>query len=167
METSEFLDYFIGKLHDDVADALEGLNDEQLYFLLNDNSCHAAFHAWHVVRTADNVINFVCQDRKPPVWMRQELPQKWNLPKAAQGTGMELAEARALRVQYTRDVKDDICPYLRDASDADLDAITKVAQFGEKPKLWQIGQTIVTHGNTHLGQLKMLRSAQGLSGDAM
>lgn len=173
MNINEYLTHFIGELNKGYEEALTDLTNEQLYFLPSENCCHIAFHAWHFVRTEDNIINFVCQDRKQPVWTRQGLPEKWGLPRVAQGTGMELAEARALRlpsldaiIQYLRDVWTDIEPYLANSSDEELQSITRVQHWGERPKLMHIGQTIITHGNGHLGQIMALRAMQGLPGDA-
>lgn len=172
MDFNEYLVHFSGNLAQQYEEALAGLSDAQLYLLPNDNCCHIAFHAWHWARTLDNVVNFVCQERKPPVWIRQGLPEKWGLPKVAQGTGMPLAEARALRVpggaalgQYIRDVWADVEPYLASARAAELQAVTKVLPFGERPKLQHIGQTVIAHGNGHLGQIYVLRALQGLRGD--
>ena len=171
MKETEFLHHFIGKIHDDMAAAVGDLTDEQLYYH-PEGGVHAAFHAWHIIRTADNVINFVCQDRKPPLWMRQNLFEEWGHPKAAQGTGMELADAQALRLpsntafqKYITDTKADVLSYLESASDDDLAVETEVKPFGVKSKFQHIGQTIVVHGGIHLGQIKMLRTLQGLRGD--
>ena len=174
MNLNEYLSHFVGQTFDDYAQALTDLTPEQWHFLPNDSTCHIGFHAWHFVRTADNVINFICQNRKAPVWVRQELPDKWALPKVAQGTGMELAEARALRLpslegflRYLTDVRADISPYLATASEEELQTLTRIAQWGDRPKAQQIGQTIIAHGNQHLGQIRMLRSLLALPGDTM
>ena len=173
MNINQLLTHFIGNLNKGYEEALSDLNDEQLYFMPNDNCCHIAFHAWHFIRTEDNIINFVCQNRKPPVWIRQGLPEKWGLPKVAQGTGMAHAEACAIRlpsldsfIQYARDVWADIEPYLANADMSEIESIVKVEPFGEQPKIHHILQTIITHGHRHLGQIMTLRSVQGLQGEA-
>lgn len=174
MDINQFLAHFIGELNKEYQQALTCLTDEQLYFLPNQSSCHIAFHAWHFARTEDNVVNFICQDRKPPVWVRQELHEKWGLPKVTQGTGMSLAEARALRVpganaliQYIGDIWADVEPYLRGASAQELQSISNIQRFGDLPKLQHIGRTIIAHGGDHLGQIKVLRCLQGLPGDTI
>lgn len=171
MNTNDYLTYFTSQLGEEYVKHLSGLTEEQFYHCPTDETCHIAFHAWHYVRTVDNIVNFVCQDRKPTVWIRQELNEKWNLPKAAQGTGMERAEARALHVpsvdafvQYTRDVFDDILPYLKSASESDLQTVQKVQILGEISRLQMIGQSVITHGNQHLGQIQVMRAIQGLPG---
>ena len=172
MTTNEWLVHFIGKLNQDYMNSISGLSDEQLYFLPNDNCCHIAFHAWHFVRTQDNIINFVCQDRRPPVWIRQGLWEKWGLPKVAQGTGMDRSEANALRLpglepflKYARDVWADVEPYLACINETELQGTVFVRDEGEQPRLRHILQTVVTHGNRHLGQIFVLRSLQGLPGE--
>ena len=174
MDANQYLTHFIGNLNKDYQESIADLNDGQLYFLPNDNCCHIAFHAWHFIRTEDNVINFVCQDRKPPIWIRQGLPEKWKLPKVAQGTGMAHAAACAMRlpsldsfIQYAMDVWADIESYLANASMAELQRVAKVLPFGERPKLCHIVQTIINHGNRHLGQIMVIRSLQGLQGESV
>ena len=174
MNINEYLVHFVGELNTQYKDALRDLTETQLHFLPDKNSCHIAFHSWHFVRTEDNIINFVCQDRKMPVWVRQGLPDKWGLPRVPQGTGMSMDEARALRLPsleaflgYLRDVSSDIRPYLASATSEDLDSITEVRPHGMKPKLHHILQTVIAHGNRHLGQIMALRTLEGLSGDNM
>jgi uncharacterized damage-inducible protein DinB len=173
MDINECLTHFIRNLNGELESALEGLSDEQLYHLPGQGCCHIAFHAWHIVRTEDNIINFACQNRKMPVWIRQGLPEKWSLPKVAQGTGMDPAEANALRVpsagaliQYCRDVWADVEPYLSRSSAEELQSIARVPPTGERSKLQHVVQTVLTHGNRHLGQIIVLRSLQGLPGES-
>ena len=170
---NDFLTLFIGNLHTQYEDALKDLTEEQLYFRPSDKSNHIAFHAWHFLRTKDSVCNFILQDRKPPVWLRQNLHEAWGLPKVDQGTGMSPADANALRVpsaaalvKYGHDVHADILPYIQSVTQADLESIAKLNPFGERAKLLHIGQTIIAHGNGHLGQIYTLRAVQGLSGDS-
>ncbi|MBI2857588.1 MAG: DinB family protein [Chloroflexi bacterium] len=172
MTINQFLTFFVGEANKGYEQALQGLTDAQFYFLPNENSVHIAFHAWHFARTEDNVINFICQGRKAPIWVRQGLYEKWGLPKVTQGTGMALAEARAMRLpsvdallQYLKDVWADVEPYLSQATETDLSADALIQAFGNRPKMQQIGQTIIFHGADHLGQIKTLRTIQGLAGD--
>ena len=173
LTTPDFLLYFIERLHEQYQTAIDGLSDDQLYFRLNDETCHIAFHAWHFLRTEDNILNFICQNRKPPLWMRQDLHTQWGLPKLDQGTGMEREQAHTLRVpsaaalvQYARDVAADVLPYIKALNDAELQRPVKLVPWGELPVLQQIGQTVIAHGNGHLGQIYTMRAAQALSGDA-
>ena len=173
MTTRDFLILFTERLHEQYAAAIQDLRDEQLYFQINDQTCHIAFHTWHFLRSEDNILNFVCQNRKPTLWMRQDLHTQWGLPLVEQGTGMEGEEARALHVpsaaalaQYGRDLAADVMPYLKDISDEELQRGVKLAQWPEVPILQRIGLSLIEHGNGHLGQIYTMRAAQGLSGDA-
>lgn len=173
MDINQCLVHFIGNVNRGYERAVADLNDEQLHFLPDGLCCHIAFHAWHLIRTEDNIINFVCQNRKLPVWLREGLDQKWGLPRVAQGTGMTPDEARAVRlpgtgpfIQYIHDVWADVEPYLSSASMEELQSIARVADAGEKTKLQHIVQTVIAHGNNHLGQIMVLRSLQGLPGES-
>lgn len=169
MTVNEYLAHFITQLHEWYGQALGDLTEEQLYYQPTKSSNHAAFIAWHFFRTKDNVINFIMQDRKAPVWLRQELHEKWNLPKVDQGTGMDPAEAHGLRVPsldalltYADEVHADVMPWVESVSEEDLQTVRKLLPWGELPSVQHVGQTIIAHGNQHLGQIDLLRAAQGL-----
>ena len=66
MVINGYLTHFIGNINKDYREAISGLTDQQLYYLPNDNCCHVAFHAWHFIRTEDNIINFICQNTSRP-----------------------------------------------------------------------------------------------------
>ena len=172
MTVNDYFAHFISQLHGWYRDALADLTEEQLYFRPADEGNHIAFQAWHFIRTKDNVINFVLQDRKAPLWMRQNLHEEWGMPKVAQGTGREPAEAHALRIpsidallKYADDVHADVMPWVESVSSDDLQVIHKLVPWGELPAVQHVGQTIVAHGNLHLGQINTLRAIQGLKGE--
>ncbi len=168
MNVQALLRHFMQTLHDGYLAALDDLTDEQLNWRYDDHAVSSGFHAWHYIRTKDNIINFVCQDRKPPVWLRQRLNESWNFPKVAQGTDMERGEAQALRIPstdnligYGNDVHADVIGYLDACTDADLAETVRVVQFGHQAKSQQIMQTCIAHGNGHLGQILNIRSVMG------
>ena len=168
-DINAYLVHFVTDLNQQYATVLSSLSDQHLYHVPNDRSNHIVFNAWHWLRTEDNILNFVFQDRKPPLWLRQELHEKWDLPKVAQGTGMSDEDARALRVpsgealaQYARDVLQDVLPYLQSSSADELATVTKVVPWGELPKVQHIGQVIIAHGYGHLGQIDATRAALDL-----
>ena len=108
------------------------------------------------------------------MWLRGNLHEAWDLPKVAQGTGMPREEAQALRfpgadalIQYGRDVLADIAPYVATAGDEELQSVSRVAGWGECPKIQHLGQTVIAHGNAHHGQILVMRALQGLPGDTM
>jgi len=54
---------------------------------------------WHYVRTEDNVVRYILQNKKLPQWIEGGYAEKLGLPPNAQGTGMATAEAQALRIK--------------------------------------------------------------------
>ncbi len=168
MQPSELLIHFMDSVHNGYMASIDDLDDEQLHWQYSEGTVAPGFHAWHYFRTKDNIINFVCQDRRPPVWLRQGLDTAWGFPRVAQGTDMDRGEAQALRfpscqalVQYGLDVHEDVMEWLRAVSDDELAATVRVVQFGHQAKSQQILQTCIAHGNGHLGQILALRSVMG------
>ena len=170
MDIREYLVHFIGILHRGYEGALSDLSEEQFYFHPSANTNHTAFTAWHWVRTEDNVVQFVLQ-RQTTVWLANQLDERWGLPRVAQGTGMPPAEAYAMRLpsvgdflDYARKVWAGTDRYLSALTTEELDRITKILPFGEIPVLQALGQTIIAHGNQHLGEVWLTRELQGLKG---
>ena len=173
MSPGELLAHFLETTQAGYAAALEDLTAEQLHWTPEGvRAVSIAFHAWHYFRTKDNIVNFVCQDRKAPVWLRQGLDEAWGLPKVEQGTGMAEGDAAAIRVPsvaallgYGRDVHEDAMRYVRSAGEEALAAEVRVVQFGQQARSRQIMQTCIAHGNGHLGQIHAMRAFQGLGGE--
>lgn len=150
--------------------AIGDLTLDELHFRPNEHSNSIGFDAWHVIRTADNVIHFVFY-RERPVWLLQELDQKWGLPRNMQGTGMPPEEAYALRfpepallVQYSRDVAAAIVPRIEAMTDEFLQETTRLMPWGEITRAHGMGTSILTHGYQHLGQIGLARTLLGKQG---
>ena len=168
METREYLSHFVSQLHKGYEAALTGLTNEQLSFRPGGRANHIAFIAWHWVRTEDNIIQFVLQ-RKPTVWLEMELNEKWNPPRNEQGTGIAMEIAHNLAVpsadaflDYARAVWKRVDAYLAALTPEELERVVKVNPFGELSVFQAIGQTLIAHGNEHLGQIGLTREIQGL-----
>ena len=166
---NDFLAHFVTDLNNRYVAALSDLSDEQLAYRPNADANHIGFLAWHVLRTEDNVINYLCQGRKTTVWLQQALNVRWGLPKAAQGTGMEPREAYALRVpgaadlvQYANDLTESVRPFLETVDGLALRASIRLGPERRQSMIQLIGQGVLAHGNVHLGQVLSLRTAQGL-----
>ncbi|MBX7112391.1 MAG: DinB family protein [Dehalococcoidia bacterium] len=147
--------------------AIEDLTLEELHFRAHEDTNAIGFNAWHVFRTADNIVHFVLL-RERPVWLQQGLDETWGLPRNAQGTEMPAEEAHALRfpeasvlVTYGRDVAAAIRPRIEGFSDDFLMEMTPLRPFGEVTKLQAIGRSILTHGHDHLGQIDLARTLLG------
>jgi hypothetical protein len=120
------------------------------------------------VRTEDNIVRWVIQDRRPPIWTEGGYGQRLGLPPAAQGTGMSTEEAQALRIndvplfqEYTRKVWAGT-EELFDAATPDLLGKTvMVKPLGEMTVIQCLGQVGLTHGMTHLGEIELARTLIG------
>ncbi len=161
-------------LTDDVleqsAAAIEDLSLEQLHYRAGDDCNSIAFDAWHVARTADNLIHFAFA-REMPVWLQQGLNEAWNLPKADQGTLMSPEDAHALRfpeadklAKYCRDVKDVVVPKIAAMSDEYLAGTIFIKPQGDMPRGRIIGRVIVMHGAGHNGMINTQRTVLGVGG---
>src|SRR5829696_9656248 len=81
--------------------ALDDLTDEQWHAIPTGAGNSIAFIAWHYMRTEDNIIHWIIQERTPTVWMQGGWSERLGLPRVSQGTGMPFAEAQALRIADT------------------------------------------------------------------
>lgn len=160
----------VGKLIDDLNSSIEDLSDEELHALALKDNPAIGFHAWHVLRTVDNIVHFVFF-REQPVWTQQRLDQEWGLPKVDQGTGMERDDATAMRfpgaaalVAYGTDVRDAARAKI-EAMDDDFLLGTTSARVGgqmtERRRIETLGQVIIAHGSQHFGQIQVLRQLLG------
>lgn len=164
------LSLLTGRLMETAERALEGLSIEQLNDTHGDTINSIGFDIWHVTRTTDNAIHFVFE-REEPVWLRMGLHEAWDLPKVAQGTGMDEAEAYTLRfpepaefARYVTAVGEAVVPRIAAMDQDYLATITKIMPWGEIPRMEIIGQVLVAHGNGHLGRVDAARTRLGLEG---
>lgn len=167
---ASFLARYTERLLTTTARAIEDLSLDELHFRAHGEMNSIGFEAWHVARTADNLVHFAFE-REQPVWLQQGLDKAWNLPKADQGTGMEGAVARELRfpeakllAQYARDVAAAVGPRIEAMSDDYLAMKTTIRPQGEMERSDIIAQVIMIHGNNHLGQVNLARTLQGKPG---
>jgi len=86
----------------------------------------------------------------------------------AQGTGMSTAEAQALRLKdlplfkgYTQKVWASTEDFLTRSNPAALDAVVTVKPLGEMPGIRALGQTCLSHGMTHAGEIELARTLIG------
>lgn len=168
MDARDILIDGIEQLADWLDTGIKDLTDEQVNFLPPGQTVSIGFNAWHVVRTADNITNFVMQDRKPPVWITKGYADRMGLPKVDQGTGMALEDARALRFdnailrEYLADVKADTLGFLKVVPMEKLDEVQMIKPLGEMPKSRVIRQVVMTHGFMHLGEINGIKGQLGL-----
>ena len=170
---ADFIRSGLRQLHSTYSDAIADLSLEQLHWRASDSGCLIAFILWHYYRTEDNIIQFVLQ-HKPTVWLEGGWDRRFGLDRIAQGTGMSLEDAQALRITSKDDFLDYMAAvakatdeYLAGLDDQALDQLTTVKPVGEMPIRNAIGTMCLTHGFTHLGEVQHLRGLQGLRGMAI
>lgn len=147
--------------------AIEDLTLDELHARPHADANSIGFDAWHVFRTADNIVHFVFS-REPPVWRQQGLAEAWGLPRNVQGTGLPPAEAYAMRfpearllAQYGRDVAEAIVPRIETMSDAFLEEAIDMSPLGATTRLGALGTSVLTHGYAHLGHIALARTLLG------
>jgi DinB superfamily len=165
----DFLRDALRQQHDGWNKAMADLTPDQLHYRPNGKGNHIAFIAWHYVRTEDNVVQFVFQNRKPTVWLQEGYDQKFGLPRTAQGTGMPADEAAQLRLPsadqwlaYQHAVWQATEQWLHMVTEAELQHQVKIMPFGGISVLTALRIPILNHGFLHLGQVHHLRTLQGL-----
>jgi DinB family protein len=164
----------IQQQHEAWDKALSDLTPDQLHFRPNNRGNHIGFITWHYVRTEDNIVQFVFQNRKPTVWVEGGYDQKFGLPRTAQGTGMAPAEAAQMQfpaleqwMAYQHGVWQATDSWLNSLTEADLQRIVSFKPFGDIPLMTAVRIPILNHGFMHIGQAQHLRQLQGLKGSDM
>jgi hypothetical protein len=168
MEAREILVDGVDQMTEWLDTAIKDLNDEQVNFLPAGKTVSIGFNAWHVIRTADNISNFVMQDRKPPVWIEKGYADRMGLPKVDQGTGMDMETARGMKFEnaalreYLADVRTSALDFLKAVPLAKFEEIQMVKPLGEMPKWRMYRQVVMTHGFMHLGEINGIKGQLGL-----
>ena len=127
-----------------------------------------AWGVWHVVRTHDNVVHFVLQNRRTPVWTEAGYADKLGLPPVAQGTGMSTEDAHALRIkdvalfrEYMGRVAARTSEFLATLDAAGLDRPVTIKPLGEMTVGRALAQVCVSHGFQHAGEIELARTLVG------
>lgn len=165
MNLTEFLRAELTRMHGQFERALCDLSEEQWHWIPEGKGNSIAFTAWHYVRTEDNIVRFILQNRRPTVWLEQGWPDKLGLHPIAQGTGMPLADAQALRIAdpsaflaYAGQVWDATNEWLANPDESDFGTPVLVRPLGEMPKIRALGQVGLSHGWGHLGEIDHIRA---------
>ena len=165
MNITEYLRAELGRMHDQYDRALRDLSPEEWHWTPEGKGNSVAFIAWHFFRTEDNIVRFILQNRRPTVWMEGGWPEKFpGLHPAAQGTGMPLADAQALRIpdtnaflDYAHQVRGTVEEWLASPDESDYGTIIQVKPLGEMPRISALGQVCLSHGWGHLGEIDHIR----------
>jgi hypothetical protein len=170
MTAVDFVQMEVARLHKMLDAMPSGITPEQLHAIpaTSPKANSIAWGLFHCVRTEDNVVRFVLQDRRPTVWMEGGYADRLGLPPVAQGTGMTVADAQALRItdldlfrEYMRRVwasTEDLCTK---TAPGFFDKVVTVKPLGEMPAIRALGQIVVSHGMMHVGQMELARTLLG------
>jgi hypothetical protein len=170
LTAADFIRAQLKRLHGGLDRSLSDLTPEQLHTVPagHPKANTIAWGLWHYVRTEDNIVHWVIQDRRPPIWMEGGYGQRLGLPPAAQGTGMSTEEAHALRIkdlalfrEYTQKVWAATEELFARATPALLEKVVMVKPLGEMSVIQCLGQVGLTHGMTHFGEIELARTLVG------
>jgi hypothetical protein len=171
MKLYEFLHQELHRLHGLFDKATADLTPEEWHATPCASGNSAAWIVWHAVRTEDNVVRFILQNRRPTVWQEGGYAETLGLPPIAQGTGMALEDAQGIRIadldtfrRYVEEVRKSTDEFLSAPDEASSDRIVLVRPLGEMPAIRALGQVCVSHNFGHAGHLDMLRALMGKSG---
>ena len=168
---AEFIHAELTRLHRGLDKALTDLTPEQLHTVPGGHpkANTIAWGLWHYARTEDNVVRYVLQERRPPVWTEGGYAEKLGLPPVAQGTGMPTAEAQALRIkdvqlftEYVKKVWASTDEFFAKADAAQLDRTVTIKPLGEMEAIRALGQVCLTHGMIHFGEIELARTLVGV-----
>jgi DinB family protein len=170
MTAIELVHLELKRLHKSLEASLAGLSSEQLHAIPGNHprANSIAWVLWHVVRTEDNVVRFVLQNRRPPVWTEGGYAEKLGLPPIAQGTGMSTEDAHALRIkdvelfrEYMHKVWASTDDFVATTDPAALDKVITVRPLGEMPGIRALAQVCASHGMQHFGEIELARTLVG------
>ena len=170
LTAADFIRANIKRLHDGLDKVMAELTPDQLHTVPagHPKANTIAWGVWHYTRTEDNIVRYVIQGRKPPVWVEGGYSERLGLHPAAQGTGMSTEEAQALRIkdvplfrEYMGRVWAGTDELIAGAPAELLDKIITVKPLGDMSVVQCLGQVGLTHGMTHLGEIELARTLIG------
>jgi hypothetical protein len=170
MTASEFIHLELRRLHAMLDGTISGLTDAQLHAVPagHPQANTIAWGLFHYVRTEDNIVRFVLQNRRSPVWTEGGYAEKLGLPPVAQGTGMSAEDAQKLRIrdidvfrEYMQKVWASTDELFATASPDFFDKTVTIKPLGDMPALRALGQVCVSHGMLHAGQMELVRTLMG------
>ena len=172
MTAVELVQAEVKRLHQLFDKGIADLTPEQLHAVPGGHAKAntIAWGVWHFVRTEDNVVRFILQNRRPTVWGEGGYAERLGLPPVAQGTGMSSEEAQALRIKdvdlfkdYMRKVWASTDEFLTSAGEEGLARTVTVRPLGDMPAIRALAQVVVSHGMLHAGEISLARTLVGAS----
>ena len=171
MKTHEYIHAELRRLHGLLERGVADLSPDEWNAIPCQASNSIGWNLWHHVRTEDNIVRFILQNRRPTVWMEGGYAEKLGLPPVAQGTGMSLEEAQGLTIgdvdtfrRYMEETWRSTDEFLANPDESTFDEVITVRPLGEMPRIHALGQVCLTHGFGHAGHVDLLRQLMGKPG---
>ena len=170
LSAADFIRTNLTRLHAGLDKVMAEITPDQLHAVpaAHPKANTIAWGVWHYTRTEDNIVRYVIQGRKPPIWVEAGYGEKLGLPPAAQGTGMSTEEAQALRIkdvplfrEYMVRVWAGTDELIAGAPTELLEKVITVKPLGDMTVVQCLGQVGLTHGMTHLGEIELARTLIG------
>lgn len=170
MTVIEYIYSELVRLHGLIDKSIEDITAVQLHAVPGDHGKvnTLAWGVFHLVRTEDNIIRFVLQDRRSPVWVEGGYAEKLGLPPVANGTGMSSEDAQALRIkdlalwrEYQQQVWRSTEELFGKASEGFWNKTVTIKGMGEMPAWRAVSQICLAHGLMHVGQFETARTMVG------
>ena len=167
---AEFIQGGLNQLHTNMGKQLDGITPEQLHAIPGGNpkANTIAWGVWHYVRTEDNVVRYILQNKKTPQWIEGGYAEKLGLPPNAQGTGMSTADAQAFRIkdiplfqEYMQKVWAETHALIAGNDPGLLDRTVTIRPLGEMHAMRALGHVCLTHGMQHFGEIELARTLVG------
>jgi hypothetical protein len=171
MTPLELLRTSLVSMHGLLDKAVGDMNAEDLNFRPKEGGVSPFFSLWHYVRTEDNIVNWVINQR-PTVWLDGGYDQKLGLPRTSQGTGMTKEEADAVVLRdvelwraYQQGVWKVTAEYLDSMDPGEFDSRRVTIKPLPEMSLWDgLYGVCLSHGYRHIGEIEYARGIIGLGG---
>lgn len=168
MTAVDYIRIELERLHGMLDKTLDDITDAQVHQVPGATVNTVAWNLFHVVRTEDNIVRFVLQDRRSPVWVEGGYAEKFGLPPVANGTGMSTEDAQGLRIkdlalwkEYQAKVWASTEELFDQAPAGFWDRVMNIKFVGELPAWRAVAQICMIHGFMHAGQLETARTLVG------
>lgn len=168
MTAVDYIRIELKRLHGMLDKTLDDITDAQVHQVPGAKVNTVAWNLFHVVRTEDNIVRFVLQDRRSPVWVEGGYAEKFGLPPVANGTGMSTEDAQGLRIkdlalwkEYQAKVWASTEELFDQAPAGFWDRVMNIKFVGELPAWRAVAQICMIHGFMHAGQLETARTLVG------
>ncbi|MGH2395376.1 MAG: DinB family protein [Candidatus Limnocylindria bacterium] len=171
MTPLELLKNSLVSMHGLLDKAVGDMSADDLNFRPQEGGVSPFFSLWHYVRTEDNIVNWVTQQRST-AWLDGGYNERFGLHRTSQGTLMTVDEANAVTIQdvpgwheYQQRVWQVTDDYLAAMSPEEFESRRVTIKPVGEMSLWDgLFGMCLSHGYRHVGEIEYVRGVQGLGG---